>query len=130
MLPAVLNAPIFPTTRPLSSRLSVAYLTRDGVTVPSSSSGKTKIAAQEINAAVTRRFVSMATIRRPETTAITYLPSTGIAAIQRAATISRRYSRAGSGSRSARRPPHTLPRARAIMMTPMMMVQTICDALK
>ena len=90
MLPAVPAAPMPPTTRPLSSRLFVAYLTRDGVTVPSSSSGKTKIAMQDRNAAATKRFVSTATIRTPEIKAMIYFPTTGIAAIQRAATISRR----------------------------------------
>ena len=62
--------------------------------------------------------------------AMTYLPSRGMQAIHTAANRMRRYSRSGLGSRSADRPPHTLPRAMAIMMVPMMMVHTIWLELK
>lgn len=39
MLPTVLNASMLPTIRPLSSRESVVYFTREGVTVPSRNRG-------------------------------------------------------------------------------------------
>ena len=90
ILPIVLKAFKFPTTRPLCSRLSVAYFTSDGVTVPSKNSGATKIAMHERNAAQIKRFVSIATISTPATAIIRYFPSTGIAPIHSAAKINRR----------------------------------------
>ena len=119
-----------PTVLPLSSRLSTVYLIRLGVTVPSRKHGKTKITIQAKNAAQIRRLSLIVTINTPEISRIRCLPTTGMAAIQMAASISRRYSRSGLGSRSARRPPQMLPSAMAIMMVPMMMVQTICEELK
>ena len=56
-----------------------------------------------------------------------YFPTAGIRAIQTAAKRMRRYSLSGFGSRSALRPPYRLPSAMAIMMVPMIIVQTIWD---
>ena len=49
MLPTVLNAFNMPTVFPLSVRLSIVYLTKEGVTVPSKNNGNTKIAIQAKN---------------------------------------------------------------------------------
>ena len=54
MLPMVLAAPREPTTRALSSRFSMVYLAREGVTVPSRNRGKTKITMQAAKAAQMR----------------------------------------------------------------------------
>ena len=51
MLPTVLNAFNMPTVFPLSVRLSIVYLTKEGVTVPSKNNGNTKIAIQAKNPA-------------------------------------------------------------------------------
>ena len=121
MLPMVFKASMVPTALPLSSRLSTVYFTREGVTVPKISSGHTNSTRQAAKAAQTRKFF---VTNRASTTvmpAMTYLPSRGMQAIHTAANRMRRYSRSGLGSRSADRPPHTLPRAMAIMMVPMMM---------
>ena len=56
MEPMVFEALSFPTVRPLSSRLSMVYLTRDGVTVPRRNKGNTKITMQVMKAAITRRL--------------------------------------------------------------------------
>ena len=63
----------------------MVYLTSDGVTVPSRNSGNTKMTMQARNAAIIRKFVSIAIISRPEMPMMIYLPSSGIAAIQTAA---------------------------------------------
>ena len=54
MLPMVLAAPREPTMRALSSRFSMVYLARDGVTVPRRNRGKTKITMQAAKAAQMR----------------------------------------------------------------------------
>ena len=48
-------------------------------------------------------------------------------AVHTATSSSRLKSRSGSGCLSALRPPQTLPMAMAIMMVPMITVQTICE---
>ena len=58
---------------------------------------------------------------------IKYFPTAGIRASHREARKIRSYCRSGLGSLSALRPPYRLPRAVAIMMVPMMMVQTIWE---
>ncbi len=105
MLPTVFDALRFPTRRPLSSRLSVANLTREGVTVPSKKSGNTKITMHAAKPAITRKLLLTEKIRSPEIPRMMYLPSTGIKAIQIAAIITRAYRRSGSGFLSALRPP-------------------------
>ena len=130
MLPMVLDALRYPTTFPLSERLSTVYLTRDGVTVPSRKSGNTKTTIHAAKAATTRKFVLMVNTRSADIPITIYLPTTGIRAIQIAAIIIRPYSLSGFGSLSAHRPPIIFPRAMAIIMVPMIMVHTICDELK
>ncbi len=51
----------------------------------------------------------------------------GMSAVQTATSSSRLNSRSGSGCLSALRPPQTLPMAMAIMMVPMITVQTIWE---
>ena len=125
ILPIVFKAPNFPTITPLFSRSSMVYFTRDGVTVPSSIRGNTKITRQQIREAQTRKFFSTTMATAREIPAITYLPAKGIAAIQTAAINSRPNSRPGSGFLSAIRPPQIFPKAMAIMIVPMITVQTI-----
>ena len=86
MLPMVLNAPRLPTVLPLSSRLSTEYFAREGVTVPSRNSGNTKITMQAANAAHIRKLVFTAKISTAEIPSTMYFPTTGMAAIQTAAT--------------------------------------------
>lgn len=95
--------------------------------MPKRNRGKTKTAKQVTRAASTRKWVSIARIRRPEIPMIKYFPTAGISASHREARKIRSYSRSGLGSLSALRPPYRLPRAMAIMMVPMMMVQTIWE---
>ena len=90
MLPMVLNAPRVPTVLPLSSRLSTLYLTSEGVTVPSRNRGNTKRTMQVQKAATIRKFVLMVRTKRPEMPKMIYFPTTGMAAIQTAATKMRR----------------------------------------
>ena len=127
MLPMVFAAPSCPTILPFSSRESVVYFTRDGVTVPKRKRGKTNTTAQATNAATTRKPVFTVKIKSPEISMIAYFPKSGIAPIQTAATMMRLYSLSGSGCLSASRPPKMFPSARAIMIVPMMMVHTICE---
>ena len=68
----------------MSSRLSVVYLTSEGVTVPSRNSGNTKISIQARNAAHIRKFVFTVTIKTPVTPTMISLPAKGIAAIHTA----------------------------------------------
>ena len=105
MLPIVLKAPSVPTMLPLSSRLSTEYFAREGVTVPSRKRGKTKITMQAAKAAQIRKFVFTVNISRPDIPRMMYFPTTGIAAIQTAATRIRVYSLSGFGFLSALRPP-------------------------
>ena len=87
MLPMVLAALRFPTSFPLSSRLSTVYFTSEGVTVPSKKRGNTKITIHATKPAMIRKLLLTAKIRIPEIRMIMYLPSTGISAIQIAAMI-------------------------------------------
>ena len=115
---------------PVLSRLLTEYFTNDGVTVPNRNSGKTNRTIQVTKAAQIRKLVSMAMTSRPVTSRMMYLPKTGIAAIQTADIIIRLYRLAGSGFRSAILPPQMLPRAMAIMIVAIIIVQTIWDELK
>ena len=90
MLPIVFSAPSLPTVLPLSSRLPTVYFTSEGVTVPSRSSGNTNRIMQAAKAAHTRKFFVTTSARTPVTPAMTYLPTSGIQAIQTAASSSRR----------------------------------------
>ena len=90
MLPMVLKAFSRPTTRPESSRLSTVYFTSEGVVVPSRKSGNTKMTMQARKPAQIRKPLLTVTTSRPEIPRMTYLPRNGIAAIQTAATSSRR----------------------------------------
>ena len=85
MLPMVLAAPRAPTTLALSSRSSMVYLARDGVTVPSRNSGKTKMTMQAAKAAQIRKLWSTEKTSTAEIPRMMYLPSTGIRAIHTAA---------------------------------------------
>ena len=105
MLPIVLNAPSVPTVFPLSSRLSTEYFTRDGVTVPSKNKGNTKITIQAANAAIIRKLLLTVKISSADMRRTIYFPTTGISAIQIAATRILAYSLSGSGDRSALFPP-------------------------
>ena len=105
ILPTVLKAPSVPTVRPLSSRLSTEYLASEGVTVPSRNSGKTKMTIQAAKAAMIRKLLLTVKIRRADMARMIYLPKTGMAAIQIAATRIRPYNLSGFGLRSALRPP-------------------------
>ena len=64
--PMVLSAMKVPTVRPLSFRLSTAYLVSDGVTVPSSTSGKAKSTRQVRNDAQARNPVMVSAATRIE----------------------------------------------------------------
>ena len=130
ILPMVLQAPSFPTVLPLSSRLETVQRTSDGVTVPRRNSGNTNRTMQARNAAQIRKFVFTVMTRSPVIATITYFPRTGIRAIHTPAIRILRNSRAGSGFLSAHLPPNTFPRAMAIMIVPMIMVQTIWEELK
>ena len=55
--PMVFEAFNIPTVFPLSSKLSTVYFTKDGVTVPSKNSGKTKIAIQARNPARIKKLL-------------------------------------------------------------------------
>ena len=105
MLPTVLKAPKVPTVRPLSSRLSTEYFTREGVTVPSKNKGNTKITIQAANAAMIRKLLLTVKIKRAEIPRMIYFPTTGISAIQIAAIKILPYSLSGSGDLSALLPP-------------------------
>ena len=85
MLPMVLKAPSVPTTFPLSSRFPTEYLAREGVTVPSRNSGKTKMTMQAAKAAMMRKLLLTEKIRRAEMPTMMYFPTAGIAAIHTAA---------------------------------------------
>ena len=74
MLPTVLKAPRVPTIFPLSSRLSMVYLTREGVTVPRRNRGKTKITMQVRNAAQISRLLFTVKTSRAEMPRIMYFP--------------------------------------------------------
>ena len=74
-----------------------------------------------------RRPVETVTIMMPVIARMMYFPRTGINAIHTAEIRMRLKSLAGSASLSAHFPPATFPRAMAIMMVPMIMVQTIWD---
>ena len=89
MLPMVLLAFSFPTTLPLSSKLSTENLTNEGVTVPSKNNGYTNIIIQAAKAAIVKKPVLTVNINRAEMPIIKYFPTTGIAAIQRAAMMIR-----------------------------------------
>ncbi|GFH93356.1 hypothetical protein IMSAGC002_04632 [Lachnospiraceae bacterium] len=130
ILPIVLNAPKVPTVFPLSSRLSTVYFTKEGVTVPSKNRGYTKITIQATNPANMRKLLLTVIISTAEIASMIYFPTTGMAAIHMAAIISRVYSLSGFGFLSALRPPQIFPRAMAIMIVPMIIVQTICEELK
>ena len=71
MLPIVLSASSSPRVLPLSSRLSVVYFMSEGVTVPSSMSGKTKSTRQEPIEAQTRKLDFTKSASRPVTPAMT-----------------------------------------------------------
>ena len=105
MLPMVLNAPQVPTVFPLSSKLSTEYFTRDGVTVPNRNSGNTKITMQAAKAAIIRKLLFTAKIKRADIPMIIYFPTTGINAIQIAAMIILPYILSGFGDLSAVLPP-------------------------
>ena len=105
MLPTVLKAFRFPTVRPLSFKLSIVYLTREGVTVPSRNSGNTKMTMQAAKPAIIRKLLLTERIRNAEMPTMMYLPMTGISAIQSAAIRIRTYRRSGFGFLSALRPP-------------------------
>lgn len=130
MLPMVFSALSRPTVLPVSSRSSTVNLVSDGVTVPSSTQGNAKMTRHAASAAHTRKFFVTNVASRNEMPAIIHRPAKGISAIQTAAMMMRPYSRSGDLLLSAMRPPHTLPTAMAIMMTPMMTVHTIWEELK
>ena len=89
MEPIVLRAFSSPTIFPLSSKLAIEYLTREGETVPSSISGKTNRAIQEKRDAHMRKFDPTKPASKREIPAMTYLPSSGMAATQMATTMIR-----------------------------------------
>ena len=66
MLPTVLNAPKVPTVLPLSSRLSIVYLAREGVTVPRRKQGNTNMTIHARNAAHTSRLLLMVNLMQLE----------------------------------------------------------------
>ena len=89
MLPMVLEAFSFPTTLPLSSRLSTENFTKDGVTVPSRNSGNAKITMHATNPAMIRKLLFTVKISSADIPIMIYLPTTGMAAIHNAAMIIR-----------------------------------------
>ncbi len=101
ILPMVFEAFNIPTVFPLSSKLSTVYFTKDGVTVPSKNSGKTKIAIQARNPARIKKLLLTVKIKTAEMPKITYFPTTGIQAIQIAAIKILPYSLSGFGFLSA-----------------------------
>ena len=105
ILPIVLKAPRFPTTFPLSSRLSTVYFAREGVTVPNKNRGNTKTTIQAAKAAQIKYQLLTEKITTAEINKIKYFPTTGIAAIQIAAIMILPYSLPGSGFLSAALPP-------------------------
>ena len=105
ILPIVLNAPSVPTVLPLSSRLSTAYFTSDGVTVPSKKRGNTKMTIHAANAAMIKKLLLTVKIKSAEIPSTIYLPTTGIRAIQIAAIRILVYKRSGFGDLSALLPP-------------------------
>ncbi len=130
MLPIVLNAPSVPTVLPLSSRLLTEYLANDGVTVPNKKSEKTNITIHAQNAAMIRKLLFTVKISSADIPSTIYLPATGIRAIHTAAMSILPYNLSGLGDLSALFPPYIFPSAMAIMIVPMIIVQTICDELK
>lgn len=130
MLPIVLSALSRPTVLPVSSRLSTVNFVSDGVTVPSRTQGKANMSRHAANAAQTRKFFVMNVASRNDIPAIIQRPTNGMRAIHIAAMMTRRYSRSGDLLLSAMLPPHTLPTAMAIIITPIMTVHTIWDELK
>ena len=81
MLPIVLDALRYPTTLPLSFKLSTVYLTSEGVTVPNKKSGNTKMIIQAAKAATTRKLVLMVKTRSADMPRMMYFPTTGMSAI-------------------------------------------------
>ena len=130
ILPIVLKAPNVPTVFPLSFKLSTVYFTKDGVTVPSKNKGNTKITIQAAKPAKIRKLLFTLITNMAEIPRIIYFPTTGIAAIHNAAISSLIYSLSGFGSLSALLPPQIFPSAIAIIIVPIIIVQTICDELK
>ena len=121
-----------PPPLPLSARLSTEYLAREGVTVPSRNRGKTNMTIQAANAAQMRKLVLTVKIR----SAFLYRDGRLVGRLPEFGVSGNIYdifgknfvglsSVSGSGFLSALRPPYTFPSAMAIMMVPMMMVQTI-----
>ena len=85
ILPTVFDAPKVPMIFPLSSRESVVYFARLGVTVPSKNSGNTNTTIHAAKAAITRKLLLTVKIISAEIPIIMYLPTTGIRPIQIAA---------------------------------------------
>ena len=130
ILPIVFAAFSFPTTLPLPSKLSMENLTREGVTVPRRNRGKTNTIIQVTKPAIIRKLLSTLNINSADIKTIIYFPTTGIAPIHIAAIIILLYNLSGLGSLSATRPPYKFPSAIAIIIVPIIIVQTICEELK
>ena len=125
--PIVFRALSSPTIFPFSSRLLTAYLTSAGETLPRSIRGKTKRRIQERRDAHIRKLEPASRASARETTAITYLPTKGIAAVHTATIRMRKYILSGEGFLSASLPPQMFPSAIAIIIAPIIIVQTICE---
>ena len=118
-------ASMIPQVLPFSSRLFTAYFTRFGVTIPSTISGKAKTSIALRNAAAIR-YPFVTTRESPRATPeIINFPKSGMSIVQVAAAKSQINSLSGFLWRSAIRPPRTFPIAMAIIIVPIIIVQTI-----